>query len=690
MLSRIGTLRNWFVLLLASLLSVFTYDAKAQATWDEFSEYFINTSDEIEDENSSDLHYSTEEYLEQLEELQNARINFNIATRDELLVLPFLSEEKVDSILAYRARKGGFLSFGELMFIAQLTYNDRRFIPLFFDCTPIASGDTVRLGEKFWKGRHTFSTRFDVPLYRRAGYAPDKTPTATNYYFGKPFANVVRYRYAYRQQIAYGFTLQQDEGEPFAKHKNYPYDYMSAYFQFVSQSGHLEWILGDYRLSAGQGLLLGNNFFSSRAMLVESSFRESRIFTKNTGCNEINFFRGGAIKWNLKNWNFSAFASYRRIDAIVKNDTITSFQTTGYHRTLSENQRKGNVGALLVGADIRTHIGTWQLGLTAYYAHYDRTVFPKLKEYNRYYLRGQNAGGISFSYQKHGKRWSWQGEGAMDGGFHFAMTNSLQLRPRSETMKYLIQLRNFSPRFVAPYASTLAAGSRISNEHALLLGTHITALPHTTFTLYTEACLFPRPKYLVSKRSARYEVYAKAQHRFKTDRLWLLSLQYRLRGTQKDVSGYDDIIEFKHSNSGKISLEYIGNSWNILMAVNGNYSISQTRKEAKGWAISVRSKYSFARMFRASAFLAYFDTDDYASRIYIYEPQLKYAAGFPTLYYQGIRGVATVNLNIRHWGELAFRYAITHYLDRNKISSGTQLIDSPTKQDISIHFLFRL
>ncbi len=545
------------------------------------------------------------------------------------------------------------------------------------------------MGEKLWKGSHTLSTRFDVPLYRRAGYSPDKAPTATNYYFGKPFANVVRYRYAYRQQIAYGFTLQQDEGEPFAKHKSYPYDYMSAYFQYSSKSGNLQWIAGDYRLSAGQGLLLGNNFFFSRAMLVESSFRESKIFTKNTGCNEIDFFRGGAVKWEKNDWTFSAFASYRRLDAIVKNDTITSFQTTGYHRTLSENQRKGNVGALLVGADARRNVGTWRLGFTAYYAHYSKMVYPKLQAYNRYYLRGQNAGGLSFSYLKHGKRWSFQGEGAMDGKCNFAMTNSLHFRPRSETMNLLLQMRNFSPRFVAPYAQTLSSGSRVSNEHALLLGTSITALPHTQLTLYAEAFLHPRPGYRALSKAKGFELYANMLHRFAYNNLWLLTLQYRLRSKQEKVSGYE-LMQYLHTNRAKIALEYAGQRYNFLAALNACYMVNQTGTSSLGWAASFRSKISLSKKLNIAALFAYFDTDDYASRIYVYEPQLRYAAGFPTLYHNGIRGVGVLNCKIGSWGELAFRYALTHYLDQNSISSGAQLISKSTKQDISLHLMLRL
>ncbi len=617
--------------------------------------------------------------------MHNAPININTATRNDFLRLPFLNEEKTDSILAYRERKDGFLSFGELMFITRLNHADRSFIPLFFSCTPLEHTDTLSTGKKLWKGKHNISTRFYVPLYRRAGYSGS---TETNYYFGKPFANTVRYRYNFQEQIAYGFTLQQDEGEPFAVAKSYPYDYMSAYFQYASPSGKLKWLVGDYRLSAGEGLLLGNNFFSSRALLVESSTQKPQGFTKNTGCDEINYFRGAALKFKFKEWQFLAFSSYRRLDAIIKNDTVTSFQTTGYHRTLSEHRRKGNVGAALLGFGINRHFSTCQLGLTAYYAHYNKTIYPALKDYNRYYLRGRNAGGISLHYAHNGRLWDFQGETAMDAKGNIAASHTLRYRPKSDIMNLLIQMRNFSPRFVAPYASTLGSSSRVSNEHALLIGTNITAIPHTNITLYAEGFLRPRPAYRTLKKSKGFELYANATYRFSNYGPWLINMQYRLKGKQENVSGHN-IMQYIRTNRGKLALEYAGKTLNLLMAFNTTYIKRQTGASSLGWSASLRSRYSFSKSMNATISLAYFDTDDYASRIYVYEPQLRYAAGFPTLYYQGIRSVALVNYKIRKWGELGFRYAISHYLDRSTISSGAQLISHATKQDISLHLMVK-
>ncbi len=653
--------------------------AQEQAlAWDDFSETFLNAADE----NESEL-YSA------LQELKNNPGDINSATREDLLQLPFLSEEKVDSLLAYRERKRGFFSFGELMFVSRLSYDDRRFIPLFFTCNYPEENDTLRLGKQLYGGRHTLATRFDVPLYRRAGFRGN---TESTKYFGKPFAHVLRYRYSYRDRIHYGLTLQQDEGEPWAVKKNYPYDYTSFYFSYRLASGKGEWLVGDYRLSSGAGLLLGNNFFQSRAMCLENPFRTTKTFSKNTSCDETNYFRGAAARFRWKKWQISTFLSYRKLDAVIRNDTVTSFLTSGLHRTIVEHERKGNTGALLAGANLQRAVKDWHLGLTAYYTRYSKTVYPALRPYNRYYLRGKDCGGLSFDYCKNGKRWSFQGEGAMDAGFHFAMTNMLRFHPASDAYSLTMQMRNFSPRFVAPYSGTLQAGSHTSNEHALLIGMNSQISPHTLITTYAEGFVFPRATYLAYKRSAGYELFAQVrQEVFKSTQKgdWKLNLQYRLKGRQQNVSGYK-MLQFIHTHRGKLALEYADAKFNLLASLNANFMLYQTGKRAKGWAVSLRSRYAALDRLNISAYLAYFNTDDYQTRIYVYEPQLRYAAGFPTLYYHGARAVGMLQLKLKDWGECALRYGITHYFDRKTIGSGTQKILTANKQDLSIHLMMRI
>ena len=77
-------------------------------TWADFIDNYLNGEGEEAE---------TEEQIALFEELHRAPLDVNAATRSELLQLPFVTEAQADSLLAYRERKGGLRSLGELMFV---------------------------------------------------------------------------------------------------------------------------------------------------------------------------------------------------------------------------------------------------------------------------------------------------------------------------------------------------------------------------------------------------------------------------------------------------------------------------------------------------------------------------------------------------------------------------------------------
>ena len=90
------------------------------------------------------------------------------------------------------------------------------------------------------------------------------------------------------------------------------------------------------------------------------------------------------------------------------------------------------------------------------------------------------------------------------------------------------------------------------------------------------------------------------------------------------------------------------------------------------------------RWWRLSANLGYFHTDDYASRIYSYEPGLLYNMNFSSYYGEGIRYSLLLRSEIgRHI--IAFcKVGVTDYFDRDHISSGLQQINGSSQTDMEL------
>jgi len=71
---------------------------------------------------------------------------------------------------------------------------------------------------------------------------------------------------------------------------------------------------------------------------------------------------------------------------------------------------------------------------------------------------------------------------------------------------------------------------------------------------------------------------------------------------------------------------------------------------------------------------AFFDTEDYNSRIYSYENDMLYAFSIPAFYDQGTRLYLLLKYTLGKRFDLRFKYAATHYTNRTEIGSGLNLI----------------
>lgn len=660
-------------------------------TWEEFAEDYFSEDkvySEWTEEYSGNYEQYREQELERLESICHSPINLNTATRHELLRLPFLSPTQIDSLLAYRERHRRFYTLGELQFVRGVHYETRRYLSLF-----VYAGDTLRakptVRQLLRSGKHEMVARTDIPLYERAGFqshTPQEIAASPNkYYQGGKVAHSLRYRYTFRDKAAFGFNLQQDSGEPFGCGKNHPYDYTSAYLYLQPKSRLRVW-LGDYNLSWGGGLLIGNAFYASRLQAVTLTSRQAARLRPHTGMAETGFFRGAAASFRFhRNWEVTAFASFRREDARMQNDTVTSFRTDGTHRTLGDIASQRAVGVLSVGGRLSRQFPLGEAGVNAYYARYDKVIWPRLHEYNRYYLRGRDAAGGSVDVVLNDKDWHYKAELALDRFGHPATTHLLQYYPRPSLMLTL-QGRYFSPKFVAPFAQTLQAGTHAQNEAGVMPGLTWTPGGRFSLTAYADFFRFRRPVYRADGSSQG--LATAVQGKYCPGESFSHTLSYRWSTKQQNVTGHPDLMQYIGLHACRYALDYSSARFTFHAAADFRVATQQVKSPSYGRMLSVRSGYTPLPALRLQGFFALFHSDDYSSRLYAYEPQLRYGSNFPTFAYKGLRGILQAQWQVCGFAGVTLRYGILHYFNRDHIGSGTELIASSTKQDISLQAVF--
>lgn len=660
--------------------------------WEEFVEAYWNEAQ------TSDIEGASNEELERLEELTLQPLQLNRCTRRQLLELPFMTEAQADSLLAYRERKRGLMSLGELQFIHGFDYFTRCYLSLFVRCDSACLPTTAQLERRraeqrtdylLTRGRHEVESRLDCPLYRRQGFEAPEKPTRTNYYTGNALHHIVRYRYNMRREAAYGLTLEKDAGEPVAKQGFYPYDYLSGYLLLRPRGRQWSLVLGDYELRGGRGLLLGRPSYGGLSQMVQS-FKASPVnFYAHSSSDEASFFRGAAAAYLWRRWSVMAFASYRRLDGRRETgtDTIRTWLKTGLHRTIAELDNRRNLGCLTTGAQMAWTAPKGGLALSGYITHFDHPIYPEPRFYNRHYFRGQTAGGAALFYHVTHRWLHLQGEVATDGSLNLATEHTLSAR-FSPRLRANLQIRHFSPRFVSLYGHALQQGSRVANEQGVALGIRYLPCSEWELTGYVDAFRFQQPTF-TSKLPGAKGIEASVESRWKAPGPWQLTVRYRVKTRQRTVTGHD-LLEYRTAHkirlAGLLSLKHFA----LTTQADVTYATRQTGKRSVGWMASVRPVWKASERFQLKGFTSVFFTDDFESAVYAYEPQLLRAGAFPSFAYHGMRAVVVSNWQIVQSLLVGLRFGSTHYFNRSSISSGMAAIHSSWKNDVSVQLRWRL
>jgi hypothetical protein len=87
---------------------------------------------------------------------------------------------------------------------------------------------------------------------------------------------------------------------------------------------------------------------------------------------------------------------------------------------------------------------------------------------------------------------------------------------------------------------------------------------------------------------------------------------------------------------------------------------------------------------------SYFHTDDYNSRIYIYERQMQHDFSFPMFYGQGIHMAFFAKADVTKSLMVSVKLGYTNYFDRAVIGSGMQQIlqSHTTDLDLQVRWKF--
>ena len=657
-------------------------------------------------------------------------LDLNRASAEELAELNLLNDVQIGALLAHVDRTGRMLSLYELQTINGFDPATIALIRPFVTVREDAGRSSASLKEILKNGDHELWVRSIYGLEKRRGFAwengglgrdyydPDGDPLPdyddpavldslrrnNRLYLGPSYKLYTRYRFRYRQNISFGITAEKDEGEEFFTGTQPDgFDFYSAHL-FLRNMGRVKAVaVGDFQAQFGQGLTYWSGLaFASKSSFTMNIKRNATGLSPYTSVNENLFLRGGGATIDLGgNFELTAFYSDRALDANVsgvdtlesgvQNETFTSFQEDGFHRTYRELEKKDAIRDRSFGGHLRYKRRSWSVGATAVRSTFDTELNRNLQPYNQFEFNGQDVTNVGVDWNVLRRNATWFGEVARtaNGGMAW-LTGVLVALDRSVSLSLLY--RDYQRDFQDIYSVGFSEGGRATNERGLYTGIEVRPSREWSFNAYFDQWRFPWLRYQTDAPSSGYETLGQVTWRPQRGfELYVRArFQKRQRNTRDDVPGVDPLVDVDQSNYRFNATYKVSESVSLRTRVEAVDYRRTNEPVEHGFIIyqdlvhrPLRSKVEIT--LRA----ALFETDSYDARVYAYESDLIGVFSIPPYYGRGMRWYAMLRFKPLRRVDVWLRYGAWLYNDQDRISSGLQEIAGDRRSDLKMQVRVR-
>ena len=649
-------------------------------------------------ETDDDTETEDDAFLQQMQQFLKDPLNMNEAEESQLKDLRLLSALQIQKFLSYRSIFGKFVSIYELQAIPSWDLITIRRLQPYITVSQRMS--VIRsLGERFAGGNHSILVRATQVLEKSKGYLLDSLQ-AKNFYPGSPQKLLLRYKYVFKNLMQYGFTAEKDAGEKFFKGaQKLGFDFYSAHF-FARNLGSIKALaLGDFTVSMGQGLIQWQTLGFSKGPEVMAIKRLAPVLKPYNSAGEIYFHRGAGITLEKNKWQATMFVSYRNLDANYVSDTsqsqedfISSFQSSGLHRTKSETDDRNIQNQLALGGNLAFNGKHIHLGFNTINYNFKLPVKKANLPYNKYDLSGKSLGNYSIDYSYTYRNLHFFGEAAIDNHFNKAFVNGLLLSVDPKVDLSLLY-RNISEKYQSLYSNAFTENSLPENERGLFAGISIRPSDVMRIDGYMDLYSFPYLKYRVDAPTKGKD--------------FLIQLTYKPSKPVDFYTRYKSELKPINFNPGNLILDPLParprDSWRTQVGVKASRSVTLRSRLELVWydrntefaekGFLTYFDFNYKPMLKPYSFnfrLQYFETDSYNTRLYAYENDVLYSFSIPVFYDKGYRYYVNLNYDLTRKISIWLRFAQTINPDKTSIGTGLDQITGNRKSEGKIQLLVNL
>ena len=677
------------------LLFIIPYSVYSQSIPD--IEKLLETND-IE---SSEDYY--EAMINSLIRLSAQPINLNSAGFDSLKMLFFLSDAQIDNLLDFRKKHGPFTHPNELLLVTGISQQDLSNIKPFIRIgtyTPEKQSRYHLSQEILARLKMTRPKQAGYKKYSRKAFLYEKDYLAKKQsrFQGPPVGTLLKYKISNQQHWQGGLTLENDPGENyFSKSQKTGFDFLSAHACYTPGKIIHRIIVGDYKLQWGQGLLAWSGYSSGKSTSTLSNEKSGNGIAPYTSTDENRYLRGMAVSLHpTRTITTEIFVSYKKTDGNLADlDTLSpkTVQTatlyeTGYHRNLSECEKKHNLKEFTTGLSTHLNHRYFRIGVQLLHYNFSPALTIGKAAYQQYNETGHQRTLVSVDYKTGGYHFYLFGETARSDNGTWATVNGLRYSgiPR---FALCALYRHYDKGYHSHYNSGFAEYSNTTNEEGLYLGLESTPFRSLKINAYYDRFRFFSPRYQATIPGNGQEIVGDVT--FNRSR-WDCSFRFKHEEKPEDDKTGENL-----QSVSRIKQEYrLQFTYSICEQLKSRTRTSYTRymkkeKHEGGYLFYQDLMYSSLQTnLKAQFRFAYFDTDSYNTRIYAYENNVLYGYSFPALYDRGFRSYLNLNWKPFTLITLYLKAGLTYYPDKSTISSSLTQVNDNKLFDLSFQIRIKL
>jgi hypothetical protein len=655
--------------------------------------------DNLED---SDIDLTT--YFDDLYFFFDNPVNLNKTDYDELKRLHLFSDIQIQAILNYLSMHGNMITIFELNAVETV---DMETIQMALPFLTVGEGEQKKFkwSNAFKYGKQEIFLRYQRDLVQKAGYKEvDDSTLAANpnkQYLGSPDKYYLRYRNTYKDRISWGLTAEKDAGEEFFRGNNKAgFDYYSAHLFFKDLWKFKQVALGDFQVNFGQGLTMWSGFGMGKSADIFSGRRFAYGLKPYTSVNETQFLRGAGVTAGFgEKVDVTVFGSYKKIDGNLNevdstdlfDNSFSSFQISGLHRTVNEMSNKQGVGQLITGGEVSYKAKTFRLGLASVYTKYDQPLDPNQQPYQAYKFSGDELLTSGLNYRWFIRKLSFFGEASVSDNMRLGTVNGVTWHADPK-LDLVAIFRSYDKGFQSLYSVGFGESSDNTSEMGLYIGLQARLSKRISVSAYYDQFKYTYLKWLTDDRSEGREFFA--QMDFKVNRR--SSFQIRIRNKIQDRNTRDEVTGI----DGQVQLNKTNFRINYDQRINSQISLKSriewTRylyddDKSNGILLFQDIVYRFKKVpLKIYSRLAIFDAESYDARIYAYENDLLYVFSIPSYYNRGMRTYLMAKYKIGRSIDIWARFGLWSYDNVETISSGLEEIEGSRKMDFKLQMKIRL